>query len=305
MSTYLVITRGRELGVRYPLDKSIENNLGRGLECNVQLNDPLSSRVHAKIVFEESHWLLRDAGSRNGTLINGSKTDVATLSHGNLIRIGNTDLEFVDDTITEDLTVERINLSHDLRGEKIGSGADGLASGMSAFLALRKAGRSEDLSDLHELSIRCISLSSPDQVIDLAIEVLRKRTQATLVAFLLADHDGKLIIQRRYPASNDSRVSLSDRLTELVCKQAKAVWVKNESKEVGEGPLRHYADAICVPLLHENKTIGVVHLYREKEVFEKSSFDFTIAAASFLAVSLIRARSESSLRISRDRLQDK
>lgn len=305
MSTYLVITRGRELGLRYPLDKSIENHLGRGLECTAQLNDPLSSRVHAKIVFEESHWHLRDAGSRNGTLINGSKVDIATLAHGNTIRIGNTDLEFVDDTITEDVTIERINLSHDLRGDKLGIGADGLASGMSAFLALRKAGRSEDLSDLHELSIRCISLSSPDQVSDLAIEVLRNRTQATLVAFLLADHDDKLIIQRKYPGTADSRLTLSDKLTDIVCKQAKAVWVKNESKEIGDGPLRHYADAICVPLLHEGKTIGVIHLYREKEVFEKSSFDFTIAASSFLAVSLVRARNESSLRINHERLQDK
>ena len=305
MSTYLVITRGRELGLRYPLDKTIENQLGRGLECTVQLNDPLSSRVHAKIVFEDSHWHLRDAGSRNGTLINGSKVDVATLAHGNIIRIGNTDLEFIDDTLTDDVTVERINLSHDLRGDKIGSGADGLASGMSAFLALRKAGRSEDLSDLHELSIRCISLSSPDQVSDLAIEVLRNRTKATLVAFLLADHDDKLIIQRKHPNTPDSRLTLSDKLTDIVCKQAKAVWVKNESKEIGDGPLRHYADAICVPLLHEGKTIGVIHLYREKEVFEKSSFDFTIAAASFLAVSLVRARNESSLRINHERLQDK
>lgn len=305
MSTYLVITRGRELGIRYPLDKSIENHLGRGLECTVQLNDPLSSRVHAKIVFEESQWHLRDAGSRNGTLINGSKVDIATLTHGNVVRIGNTDLEFVDDTITEDVTVERINLSHDLRGDKLGMGGDGLASGMSAFLALRKAGRSEDLSDLHELSIRCISLSSPDQVSELAIEVLRNRTKATLVAFLLADHDEKLIIQRKYPSNTESRLTLSDKLTEVVCKQAKAVWVKNESKEIGDGPLRNYADAICVPLLHEGKVIGVIHLYREKEVFEKSSFDFTIAAASFLAVSLVRARNESSLRVNHERLQDK
>ena len=99
MSTYLVITRGRELGLRYPLDKNIENQLGRGLECTVQLNDPLSSRVHAKIVFEDSHWHLRDAGSRNGTLINGSKVDVATLAPGNMIRIGNTDPTFIDDTL--------------------------------------------------------------------------------------------------------------------------------------------------------------------------------------------------------------
>jgi two-component system response regulator HydG len=305
MSTYLVITRGREIDARYSLDKTSENTLGRGLECSIQLNDPLSSRVHAKLYYLDSLWHVSDAGSRNGTLLNGSKIDDAVLANGNRIRIGNTELEFVDDTINEDITVERINLSHDLRGDKLGNVTDGLASGMSAFLSLRKAGRSEDLSDLHQLSIRCISLSSPDQVSELAVDVLRSRTHATLVAFLLSDDDGNLIVQRKFPNANDGRALLSNKLTEMVCKQTTAVWVKNEAKSIGDGPLRHYADAICVPLLHDGKTIGVIHLYREKEVFDKNSFDFTIAAASFLAAALVRARNESSLRISRDRLQDK
>ncbi len=306
MSTYLVIRRGRELDARYSLDKAIENTMGRGLECSIQLNDPLSSRVHARLVYHESQWRVLDAGSRNGTLINGSKVDVAVLSHGNRIRIGNTELEFIDDTISEDITVERINLSHDLRGDKIGSTPDGFASGMSAFLSLRKAGRTEDLSDLHQLSIRCISLTTPDEVVALAIEVLRNRTKATFVAFLLADEDGKLTAHGKFPNnSNEARITLSDKLTEMVCKQATAVWVKNESQSPGDGPLLHFADAICVPLLHEGKTIGVVHLYRDKEVFEKHSFDFTIASASFLAASLVRARNESSLRIDHGRLQVK
>ncbi len=305
MSTYLVITRGREPESRIALDKAKENTVGRGLECHIQLNDPQSSRVHARLVFKESQWRLLDAGSRNGTTVNGSKVDVAVLSHGNRIRIGGTDLEFFDDTINEDITVERINLSHDLRGDKIGSSPDGFASGMSAFLSLRKAGRTEDLSDLHQLSIRCISLTSPDDVVTLAIEVLRNRTKATFVAFLLADDEGTLTTHGRYPNNGDSRISLSDKLTEMVCKQATAVWVKNESQPPGDGPLMHYADAICVPLLHESKTIGVVHLYRDQEVFEKHSFDFTIASASFLAASLVRARKESSLRFDHGRLQVK
>ena len=305
MSTYLLVKRGREPDVRYSLDKTQENKMGRGLECQVQLNDPLSSRVHAKLFFKESQWHVSDAGSRNGTLLNGSKIDVAILANGNKIRIGNTELEFVDDTINEDLTIERINLSHDFRGDKLGAVADGTASGMEAFLSLRKAGRSEDLSDLHQLSIRCITLSTPEQVSELAIDVLRNRTQATFVALLFADNDGKLIVQRKYPNTNDGRALLSDKLTEMVCKQATAVWVKNETRQIGDTPLRHFADAICVPLLNEGKTIGVIHLYREKEVFEKHSFDFTIAAASFIAASLVRARNESSLRNKHERLQHK
>lgn len=305
MSTYLVITRGKEQDARYPLNRSIENMMGRGLECQVQLNDPLSSRVHAKVFFKDAQWHVVDAGSRNGTLLNGSKIDTAILGSGNRIRIGNTELEFVDDTITDDLTVERINLSHDLRVDGKGNATDGLASGMSAFLSLRKAGRAEDLSDLHHLSIRCISLTNPDQVADLAIEVMRSRTQATLVAFLLANEYGKLSVYRRFPSSNESRIVLSDRLTDMVCQQSTAVWVKNETRPPGDGPLRHYADAICVPLMGDGKTIGAIHLYREKEVFDSVAFDFSIAAASILSAALVRARTEEAIRIDHERLQDK
>ena len=75
--------------------------------------------------------------------------------------------------------------------------------------------------------------------------------------------------------------------------------------------MRHYADAICVPLIDpsktsgDSKTIGAIHLYREKEVFQSYAFDFAIAAASILSVALVRARSAESLRIRHDRLQDK
>lgn len=305
MSTYLIVTRGKDLDSKYPLGKDRDTSMGRGLECQIQLQDPLASRVHIRIYHRASQWHVEDMQSRNGTLLNGSKIDRATLHHGSKIRIGNTELEFFDDTISEDLTVERINLSHDFRESQSGVITDGVASGMSAFMLLRKASRTEDLSDLHQLSIRCISLVTPEQVIELATDVLRVRTQSTLVAFLLADKDGELIDQRRGQAEANNRITLSGRLTDMVCKQATAVWVKNEVRNVTDGPLRHYADAICIPLFHESKLIGVIHLYREKEVFDKHAFHFAIAAASFLAPSLVRAQNESALRINHGRLQNK
>jgi Nif-specific regulatory protein len=305
MATYLLVTRGRDLDSRYTLDRNGDTTMGRGLECQIQLQDPLASRVHARIYYRAAQWQIEDLQSRNGTLLNGAKIDRATLAHGNRISIGNTELEFNDDTINEDLTVERINLSHDLREIKTGGLTDGTGTGMTAFLSLRKANRSEDLSDLHQLSIRCISLVTPEQVTELASEVLKTRTQATLVAFLLADQDGELVDQRRVTTSASPRITLSSRLTDMVCRQAKAVWVKNEVRNVTDGPLRHYADAICIPLLHEENVIGVIHLYREKENFDKHAFHFAIAAASFLAPSIVRAQSESSLRINHGRLQSK
>ncbi|MFN6164333.1 MAG: sigma 54-interacting transcriptional regulator [Planctomycetota bacterium] len=305
MSTYLAVLRGNDLNARFPLNRTLQNRIGRGLECQIQISDPLASRVHAIVEHENGQWKVSDSESRNGTLVNGSRTDSAVLTSGHRIRIGNTEFRFVDDTITDDLTLERINQSHDLVPGDGTKGSAGLVTGMSAFEALRSGGRAEDLSDLHQLSLRCISISQSDELARMALEVMRARTHATVAAFLIANEYGGLDVHSQIPSTTEKQFPLSDQLTDMVCKHSQAVWLKKESKASTDSPKRHYADAICVPLIDGNKTIGAVHLYREKQVFEAHAFDFAIAAASILSAALIRARSAESLRIHHDRIADK
>jgi pSer/pThr/pTyr-binding forkhead associated (FHA) protein len=68
MSSYLKVTRGLDKNAKLPLNRHVETLIGRGAECQVQLNDPRCSRVHAKIVYKNGHWTLLDAGSTNGTM---------------------------------------------------------------------------------------------------------------------------------------------------------------------------------------------------------------------------------------------
>jgi two-component system response regulator HydG len=305
MSTYLAVSRGNELHARFPLNRTLQNRIGRGLECQIQISDPLASRVHATVSHEEGQWRVIDAESRNGTLVNGSRIDNAILVSGTRIRIGNTEFQFVDDTITDDLTLERINVSHDLVPGDGTKGSAGLVTGMSAFEALRADGRAADLSDLHQLSLHCISITQSDELARIALEVMRARTHATVAAFLIANEYGGLDIHSQNPSTSEKQFPLSDQLTDRVCKHSQAVWLKKESKASVDSPKRHYVDAICVPLIEAQKTIGAIHLYREKHVFEAHAFDFAIAAASILSAALIRARSAESLRIHHDRIADK
>ncbi|MEM1434544.1 MAG: FHA domain-containing protein [Pseudomonadota bacterium] len=45
--------------------------LGRDSECDIQLDDPLVSRHHARVFFEGGIWQIEDLGSRNGTRVDG------------------------------------------------------------------------------------------------------------------------------------------------------------------------------------------------------------------------------------------
>jgi phosphoserine phosphatase RsbU/P len=66
--------------------------LGRG-EVDVALNDPKVSRIHAKFTVEGNQFVLWDFGSRNGTLVNGSRLRAATqLDENDEILVGDTAL---------------------------------------------------------------------------------------------------------------------------------------------------------------------------------------------------------------------
>lgn len=53
--------------------------IGRDESCGLQLLDPMISRRHARIEFEDGVWQLRDLGSANGTEVNGAKVQVTQL----------------------------------------------------------------------------------------------------------------------------------------------------------------------------------------------------------------------------------
>ena len=94
MYTYLTQLKGTRAGSSYILLDDDENRIGRGLDCQIVLNDPLSSRVHAIIECREGVWWVYDAQSRNGTYVNQQKADEAQLIDGCQLRVGSTEFEF-------------------------------------------------------------------------------------------------------------------------------------------------------------------------------------------------------------------
>ncbi|MDZ4851919.1 MAG: sigma 54-interacting transcriptional regulator [Pirellulaceae bacterium] len=299
MTAYFVVTRGSDLDHRFALDPTVENKLGRGLGCQVLVSDPLSSRVQASIRFQSSQWVLTDTGSRNGTLVNGSKVDEAVLVHGSKVQIGGTELEFFEEPeqTRNDVTIETINLAHSLLSENV-------PFTRSAFSTLRDRKRLEELLDLYQLASNCLSIVDQNRTIEMTLEVLRLRTKATVAGFLFLDDHGALRPQLILPPDGVGKLQrLSNKLTELVSQQMTAIWAKNEQRRHDhDGSLKHYTDAICVPILQDQKTVGALHLYRDTEQFEAHHFDFTISAAKILSSSLARARTQEALQANHDRL---
>jgi hypothetical protein len=70
--------------------------IGRSSECQISLDDPLVSRVHAQLTLGEHGAVVRDLASRNGVRVNGHLiAGEAMLSHKDRLRLGTQDLVFL------------------------------------------------------------------------------------------------------------------------------------------------------------------------------------------------------------------
>lgn len=83
------VLRG-SLGEEYKIEAPAR--IGRDPGCQIVLPDLLVSRNHATVAVENGALLLVDAGSANGTRVNGIPAKTATLKPGDVVQCGNTPL---------------------------------------------------------------------------------------------------------------------------------------------------------------------------------------------------------------------
>jgi Nif-specific regulatory protein len=299
--TYLVMTAGSRAGDKFSLADGHQNRIGRGLDCDIILADPLCSRVHAVVVCEAQEWWVRDAGSRNGTFVNGQKADEARLLDRVQLKVGSTEFEFRQSA--ERLAgSSRMDQTQTIITDRTVTATESPV--LYGLDALRDTERANDFLMLHQLSLRLLGCSDPDEVVRASLELLQARTSASVVGFLWASDDGQLKPKLVIPEDAAGKVQLSSELTELVIRQGKAIWIDNQ-KEDTTNVLQHYADAICVALVHEGSTLGALHVYLERGRFSQADFDMAIPLANILTVALVRARREAVLQAEQQRLADK
>ncbi|MBM4242822.1 MAG: GGDEF domain-containing protein [Deltaproteobacteria bacterium] len=93
----LIVLRGAQLGRRYLMN---EKRFALGRRENVATlvipGDPKISSKHCEIEHDAARdcWVVRDAGSTNGTRLNGRMVDLADLAEGDKLLLGDTVLKF-------------------------------------------------------------------------------------------------------------------------------------------------------------------------------------------------------------------
>ena len=303
---FLTMTTGSRVGASFVLDPTDDSTVGRGTECSIVLNDPLCSRVHAVLSQSEQGWVLRDSDSRNGTFVNGQRVSQNTvLNEGAVIKVGSTEFRFqqADQPPTVGVGLEPGGTQIINRDMPVNIND----TGSFAVDAVRNDRGAQDIVALFELSVRLLEAQTPDDVARATVEVLRDRTRATVVGFLWASDDGELKPKVVIPPSATKRVKLSETLTRLVTQKGRALWVSDQQKMLPNTAttIQHFADAICVPLVYHEQTLGAVHIYLERGRFQQTDFEFAMSLANVAVLALVKARRQASLQTDFNRMVDK
>jgi pSer/pThr/pTyr-binding forkhead associated (FHA) protein len=90
----LVVRKGHEVGERFYLDRP-RLVVGRDPASDIFLNDITVSRAHAVLDVMPEEVLVSDAGSLNGTYVNGVSVDRAVLRNGDQLQVGRFQMVFL------------------------------------------------------------------------------------------------------------------------------------------------------------------------------------------------------------------
>ena len=80
-----------------PITNARPVSIGRGKDQDIVLEDPKCAESHASIRYWENCFVLLNKDSVNGTLLNGGRVEVARVSPGDIIQIGDTQIRSLPD----------------------------------------------------------------------------------------------------------------------------------------------------------------------------------------------------------------
>ncbi len=302
MTAYLVIREGSKWTDVFRLVDGESVTVGRAPTNTITVNDERCSRNHAEVFLSQGQWTLRDLDSRNGTLVDGQRiTGDYALSPGDIIRIGNSHLAFVDNLSQAFPDPQSV-----LRAAKAVGTNEGLNSADGSLDSDEAASVLEPVEGTHITHRRENSrfLRNPDAEADDAIPKvgraaaslcrlafdLAKATDVVSLAnvcltglFEVAPVDaGAVLLRERGLDGRRDRESLevvasrsdsthgyhqvSQFLSATVMRDGQAVLARNIMDDSQLGARDSSGDilatsVICAPIRRDGKMLGMIHLY--------------------------------------------
>ncbi len=304
----LIVQSGPNKGTIYELS-SEPMIIGRDLTCEVQVPDEKVSRRHARIAREGDAWTLADLGSRNGTIVNGSKVECRTLVPLDEIKIGDATLLFVGDEEAalelppEDTSWVRPTIAETVVSDRLGL----LTRGKVAHAPEELARANDGLITLFRFSGLAAQAQALPQLLDALVEAVQEAVSPDRVVPILLDPaTGEQRPWLRKASAFDRRlaeVPVSRSIIEFTFKERLSVLshAPAADERFRDSPsiqLNRIATAMCVPLRSGEEMLGAVYADRlgEAEPFTRTDLELLTALAMPTVVAIQNIRSAEALR---------
>ncbi len=257
--------------------------IGRQLENDIVLNHAFVSRQHAVIELRGRQPWVKDLESRNGVFVNRLRIRNEQLYDGNVISIGPFELHF------EDRAAQTI-IFDDNRYFPLAAQGQAMRNNQIA--------ETINLQEFYAIGMRLNQVVNYYELLDLVIEEVLRVVPAQRGFLLL--HKGAELVPMVVHPSNQGDVVVSSTIVRKALEQSEAVLTRDaridfaSSESIISANIR---SAICVPLLQQGTSIGVILLDSPgSDQFTERDRDLVSALASQAAVAIERSRLTEELR---------
>ena len=319
MLAYLVIREGSKWTDVFRLVPGQTVTVGRAPTNQIVIKDERCSRCHAELFQSEGRWTLRDLDSRNGTVVgNGLVRGDHSLSPGEIIHIGRSQLAFVDDlskAFPENSGPARTPDPASTNGPLATTPDVGVLDAPEPTTITHRRGqtkflepREEDDGGVSKVGRAAAKLcrlafelaKSPDAMgmAKLAIAGLFEGTQVDAGALLLVRRGGATTAEGLEVVASRTDTDLpyhrvSAFLANTVLREGEAVLARNimgdstVTSRDSKGEI-HATSVICAPVRRGRTIFGLIHLYSTNPAHatDPDDLEFTLAVADTVAVAL-------------------
>jgi Nif-specific regulatory protein len=299
MGARLIVVAGPVEKTEFLLED--EATIGRDISATVCINSRAASRRHCILRRDGDQYLIRDLGSRNGTLVNGLPATECVLRHGDRIGISETQFVFVNDLTAElPLSPEVTESDHgSLRFTTVQQAETLYRNPQRLLSSVQSLKQGKDLQALLEMNRKAATLRLPEELQQALLEAAFHLTPAESAAVLLyeqRDAPPNMVLGRHRSPLLTSGVQVSQTVARRVLNEQVAVVAGNTVadealKDVASLASGGSQSVLCVPLLAHERSLGVLYLSTSNlaQVFDETHLETMTGVAAVAGLSLANA----------------
>ncbi len=278
--------------------------MGRSSDNDVVLRDFSVSRHHAKVEEQNGTYRIIDLESTNGVKINDGFVTSAVMSPGDRLTVGSFEL-LVEDTSSE---AEGLSSATYLRPLSEFNQDYGLEGEPSSVSISREVGARERVFGiLAQVAKTLLQVEDLQPVLEKVMDVVFEQLLVDRGFILLFDKEGtaqlELFRARETQTGVAPEVPISRTILDMVTRQKVALLTHDAQAdqrfEAGRSIRIHQIrSAMCAPLWHRDRVIGVIYVDSPLHVgsFSTSDLDLLTALANYAAVAIERAQLNERIR---------